>query len=240
MPKKSFICPKNIVTAIPAVKPTVIVGVVLVAFVPAFKDVRTIETAFDPIEPGFPKFVLGDMTISMDKVLSLLPNAFIIAFLAGIESLLSCVVADGMINDNHNPNSELVAQGLGNMASVAFGGIPATGAIARTAANIKNGGNSPVSGMVHSGVLLLVMLFLIPYASLIPMPTIAAILFIVAYNMSEWRSFVKITKQKNFTDILVMVLTFVLTVAFDLVVAILIGLALHFAIVIIKKIGKKA
>lgn len=218
----------------------VVVGVVLVAFVPAFKDVRTIETAFDPIEPGFPKFVLGDITISMDKVLSLLPNAFIIAFLAGIESLLSCVVADGMINDNHNPNSELVAQGIGNMASVAFGGIPATGAIARTAANIKNGGNSPVSGMVHSGVLLLVMLFLIPYASLIPMPTIAAILFIVAYNMSEWRSFVKITKQKNFTDILVMVLTFVLTVAFDLVVAILIGLALHFAIVIVKKIGKKA
>lgn len=218
----------------------VIIGVVLVAFVPAFKGVRTIETAFDPIEPGFPKFALGSIEISIDKVLALLPNAFIIAFLAGIESLLSCVVADGMIKDKHNPNSELVAQGLGNMASVAFGGIPATGAIARTAANIKNGGNSPVSGMVHAVVLLLVMVFLIPYASLIPMPTIAAILFIVAYNMSEWRSFLKITKQKNFTDILVMVLTFVLTVAFDLVVAILIGLALHFAIVIIKKIGKKA
>ena len=143
-----------------------------------------------------------------------------------------------MIKEKHNPNSELVAQGLGNMASVLFGGIPATGAIARTAANIKNGGRTPIAGMVHSLILLLVVLFLMPLASLIPMPTIAAILFIVAYNMSEWRSFLKIVKHKNFTEILVLVLTFALTVIFDLVVAIIVGLVLHFAIILIKNIKK--
>ena len=219
----------------------VIVGVALVALLPIFKsNVSTIGTSFENIPTGFPKFVLGDISISLSEIVALIPNAFAIAFLAGIESLLSCVVADGMINDKHNPNSELVAQGLGNMASVAFGGIPATGAIARTAANIKNEGRSAVSGMVHSVVLLLVVLFLMPYAKLIPMPTIAAILFIVAYNMSEWRSFVKIVKQKNVTDIIVMVLTFLLTVVFDLVVAIIIGLSLHFIILLVKKLGKKA
>ena len=219
----------------------VVVSVLLVAFIPVFKtNVSTIGTAFENIPSGFPKFVLGNISISKSEIIALIPNAFAIAFLAGIESLLSCVVADGMIDDKHNPNAELVAQGLGNMASVAFGGIPATGAIARTAANIKNGGKSAVSGMVHSIVLLLVVLFLMPYAKLIPMPAIAAILFMVAYNMSEWRRFVKIVKTKNFTDILIMVLTFVLTVAKDLVVAIVVGLALHFIIVVIKKIGKKA
>lgn len=219
----------------------VVVGVVLVAFIPAFKsNVNTIGTSFKNIPTGFPKFVLGDISISASEIIALIPNAFAIAFLAGIESLLSCVVADGMTDDHHNPNAELVAQGLGNMTSVAFGGIPATGAIARTAANIKNGGRSGISGMVHAIVLLLVVLFLMPAASLIPMPTIAAILFMVAYNMSEWRSFVKITKKKIFTDILVMVITFVLTVIFDLVVAIIVGLSLHFAIVLLKKIGKKA
>ena len=218
----------------------VIVGALLVKFIPVFSsNVNTIGSLYT-IPSGFPKFTLGSVSIDLETVVSLIPNAFTIAILAGIESLLSCVVADGMINDKHNPNSELVAQGLGNMASVAFGGIPATGAIARTAANIKNGGRTGIAGMVHALVLLLVVLFLMPLASLIPMPTIAAILFIVAYNMSEWRSFVKIVKQKNFTDILVMVLTFALTVIFDLVVAIIVGLALHFAIVILKKLGKKA
>ncbi len=218
----------------------VIAGALLVNLIPLFnKGTYTIGELYT-IPQGFPKFTLGEITIDLDTVISLIPNAFTIAILAGIESLLSCVVADGMVNTKHNPNSELVAQGLGNMASVAFGGIPATGAIARTAANIKNGGRTPVAGMVHAIVLLLVVLFLIPYASLIPMPTIAAILFIVAYNMSEWRSFLKILKQKKFTDILVLVLTFALTVIFDLVVAIAVGLALHFVIILLKKIGKKA
>lgn len=218
----------------------VIAGALLVNLIPLFNQGTYTIGELYTIPQGFPKFTLGEITIDLDTVISLIPNAFTIAILAGIESLLSCVVADGMVNTKHNPNSELVAQGLGNMASVAFGGIPATGAIARTAANIKNGGRTPVAGMVHAIVLLLVVLFLIPYASLIPMPTIAAILFIVAYNMSEWRSFLKIVKQKKFTDILVLVLTFALTVIFDLVVAIAVGLALHFVIVLLKKIGKKA
>jgi SulP family sulfate permease len=144
-----------------------------------------------------------------------------------------------MIDKKHNSNSELVAQGVGNIASVLFGGIPATGAIARTAANIKNGGRTPVAGMVHALVLLLVVVFLMPYAGLIPMPTIAAILFIVAYNMSEWLKFVEIVKLKNVFDIIVLVLTFALTVIFDLVVAIAAGLSLHFAILLIEKFLKK-
>lgn len=218
----------------------VVVGALLVNFIPALdRGVYTIGELYT-IPSGFPKLTLDAVNIDINTVISLIPNAFTIAILAGIESLLSCVVADGMINSKHNPNAELVAQGLGNMASVAFGGIPATGAIARTAANIKNGGRTGVAGMMHALILLLLVLFLMPLAALIPMPTIAAILFIVAYNMSEWRSFLKIIKQKSFTDILVMVLTFALTVIFDLVVAIVVGLVLHFAIVLLKKFGKKA
>lgn len=218
----------------------VVVGALLVKFIPVLDSgVYTIGELYT-IPSGFPKFTLGTVNVDLNTVISLIPDAFTIAILAGIESLLSCVVADGMTNSKHNPNAELVAQGLGNMASVAFGGIPATGAIARTAANIKNGGRTPIAGMMHSVILLLVVLFLMPLAELIPMPTIAAILFVVAYNMSEWRSFLKIVKQKNFTDILVLVLTFALTVIFDLVVAIVVGLVLHFAIVLLKKVGKKA
>jgi len=213
----------------------VVVGALMVNCIPALNEgVYTIGELYT-IPSGFPKFTFGSVSLAEVDVVSLIPNAFTIAILAGIESLLSCVVADGMIKEKHNPNSELVAQGLGNMASVLFGGIPATGAIARTAANIKNGGRTPIAGMVHSLILLLVVLFLMPLASLIPMPTIAAILFIVAYNMSEWRSFLKIVKHKNFTEILVLVLTFALTVIFDLVVAIIVGLVLHFAIILIKK-----
>jgi len=168
-----------------------------------------------------------------------LPNAFTIAVLAAIESLLSCVVADGMVNSRHNSNAELVAQGFGNIASVLFGGIPATGAIARTAANAKNGGRTPVSGMVHALVLLLVLLFLMPYASLIPMPAIATILFMVAYNMSEYKKFIKIVKTNPLRDIIVMVVTFVLTVVFDLVVAIEVGMLLVFIFYLEKKFIKK-
>lgn len=164
--------------------------------------------------------------IQFATVRSLLPDALTIAVLAAIESLLSCVVSDGMIGDKHNPNTELIAQGAGNIASGIFGGIPATGAIARTAANVKNGGRSPISGMVHSIVLLLILVVLMPYAALIPMPAIAAILFIVAYNMCGWREFVELLKTAPKSDISVLLITFVLTVVFDLVVAIEFGLVL--------------
>ena len=169
--------------------------------------------------PAMPHF-------SLDVVRTLLPDAFTIAILAGIESLLSSVVADGMIGSRHRSNMELVAQGAGNIASGIFGGIPATGAIARTAANVKNGGRTPIAGMVHAVVLALVLVFLMPLAKLIPMPTIAAILFMVAYNMSGWREVLNTVKRAPKSDILVLVVTFVLTVVFDLVMAIGVGLVL--------------
>lgn len=159
-------------------------------------------------------------------MLAVAPDAFTIAFLAAIESLLSAVVADEMIGDRHNSNMELVAQGIGNAASAMFGGIPATGAIARTAANIKNGATSPVSGMIHSLVLILTLVLLMPYAAMIPMPCIASILFIVAYNMCGWRKFRDIIKRSPASDIAVLLITFALTVVFDLVVAIAVGLLL--------------
>ena len=159
-------------------------------------------------------------------VKSAIPNAFTIAVLAVIESLLSCVVADGMINGKHRSDTELVAQGLGNIASALFGGIPATGAIARTAANIKNGGRTPVAGMVHSITLVIVLVVLMPFAGMIPMPTIAAILFVVAYNMCQWRTFVHMLKTAPKSDIIVLIVTFILTVVFDLVVAIEIGMVI--------------
>ncbi len=163
---------------------------------------------------------------SLSSIIEVFPDAITIAILAGIESLLSCVVADGMVGKKHRSNTELTAQGLGNIASALFGGIPATGAIARTAANIKNGGRTPVSAIVHSLVLLLVLAILMPYASYIPMPAIAAILISVAYNMCQWRQFVHLSKTSPKSDILVLVTTFVLTVVFDLVVAIEVGIIL--------------
>lgn len=169
--------------------------------------------------PSIPK-------VSLSRIESLIPNAFTIAILAAIESLLSCVVSDGMIGSKHRSNMELIAQGTGNIASALFGGIPATGAIARTAANIKNGGRTPIAGIVHSIVVLLILIFLMPYASLIPMPTIAAILFVVAYNMSGWRSIVNTVKTAPKSDIFVLFVTLILTVVFDLVVAIGVGMVL--------------
>ena len=171
-----------------------------------------------------PRFVFP--ALSYETVAAVLPDAFTIAVLAAIESLLSAVVADEMIGSRHNSNMELVAQGVGNAASALFGGIPATGAIARTAANIKNGGRTPVAGMVHAVVLLLVLVLLMPWAALIPMPCIAAILFQVAYNMSGWRTVVKMAKHSPKSDVAVLVVTFLLTVLFDLVVAIVVGLSL--------------
>ena len=163
---------------------------------------------------------------SYETVAAVLPDAFTIAVLAAIESLLSAVVADEMIGARHNSNMELVAQGVGNTASALFGGIPATGAIARTAANIKNGGSSPVAGMIHAVILLMVLVLLMPYAALIPMPCIAAILFQVAYNMSGWRTVVKVVRRSPKSDVAVLAVTFLLTVIFDLVVAIVVGLSL--------------
>lgn len=217
----------------------VIIGALMVGLIPLFSNgVYTIGDLYT-IPAGLPKIDFGSMDFSVEKIVAVLPDAVTIAVLAAIESLLSCVVADSMINSKHNSNAELVAQGVGNIASVMFGGIAATGAIARTAANIKNGGRTPVAAMVHSVVLLLVLLFLMPYAALIPMPVIAAILFVVAYNMSEWRKFVEIIKSKNLLDILILVLTFTLTVIFDLVVAIVVGLALYYIILGIKKLIEK-
>ena len=203
---------------------SIIAIIVCAALVKIFDmNVNTIGDLYT-ISSAAPKLSIPEF--SLDTVKAIMPDAFTIAVLAAVESLLSCVVADGMIGSRHNSNMELVAQGAGNICSALFGGIPATGAIARTAANIKNGGRTPIAGMVHAVVLLAVLLVLMPYASLIPMPTIAAILFIVAYNMSEWREFVSIIKQSPKSDTLILIVTFVLTVAFDLVVAICVGIIL--------------
>lgn len=204
----------------------VIVGSLMVAFIPGLSEnVFTIGDLYD-IPMGLPKVDFSGIDFSLRAIGDVLPDAFTIAVLAAIESLLSCVVADNMVNSRHNSNAELVAQGAGNIASVLFGGIPATGAIARTAANAKNGGRTPVAGMVHAIVLLLVLLFLMPYAKLIPMPTIAAILFMVAYNMSEWRRMKRIITTAPKSDIAVALVTFALTVVFDLVIAIEVGMVM--------------
>lgn len=162
--------------------------------------------------------------LSIDLLRDQLPNGITIAILAAIESLLSCVVADSMISSHHRSNMELVAQGVGNIGSALFGGIPATGAIARTAANVKNGGRTPIAGMTHALVLLAVLVFFMPYAALIPMPTIAAILLHVAYNMSGWRSFAHLCKTASRGAVATLLLTFGLTIVFDLVVAIAVGM----------------
>lgn len=199
----------------------VIVGAVIVKV--SGMNVNTIGDLYQ-ISSAPPKLTFPEFTF--DRVKALIPNAFTIAILAAIESLLSCVVADGMIGSKHRSNMELTAQGAANIASALFGGIPATGAIARTAANIKNGGRTPIAGMVHAVVLLIVLVVLMPYAAMIPMPTIAAILFIVAYNMCGWREIVNCIKISPKSDIAVLILTLVLTVVFDLVVAIGVGIVL--------------
>ena len=198
----------------------------LVCLIPII-NANTIGSLYS-ISSNLPTFKFPEIT--GEKILALLPSAFTIALLAGIESLLSCVVSDKMIGDKHNSNTELIALGTSNLLVGCFGGIPATGAIARTAANVKNGGKSPLSGMVHAVVLLLVLVVLMPLASYIPMPIIASILFIVAYNMSEWREFVAVIKTKKWDDILVLVVTFALTVIFDLVKAIAVGMVIHYVI----------
>lgn len=180
--------------------------------------VNTIGVLYPDLKAGLPSVSVPHFSFALIK--NEMPNAFTIAILAAIESLLSAVVADGMVNSKHRSNQELIGQGIGNIGSVLFGGIPATGAIARTAANIKNGGRTPIAGIVHSITLLVILVVLMPYAKFIPMPCIAAILFQVAYNMCQWRPFARLVKYAPKSDIIVLVLTFVLTVVFDLVVAI--------------------
>ena len=215
-----IVMPK-ITEKIPGSLVAVLVGIVMVKFLPL--QVNTIGNLYS-VSNALPAFHMP--AFSYDVIQGSLSDAFTIAILAAIESLLSCVVADGMIGGKHRSNTELVAQGAGNIVSALFGGIPATGAIARTAANIKNGGRTPVAGMVHAGVLLLILVILMPYASWIPMPTIAAILFMVAYNMCQWRTFARLAKTAPKSDIAVLVITFFLTVVFDLVVAIEVGMVL--------------
>ncbi len=216
-----FIWPKiKYLEKIPASLIAVLAGIAMVNIF-NMTGVSTISS----VSSSLPSFRLPE-NVTFARIVEMLPNAITIALLAGIESLLSCVVADGMVGKKHRSNAELTGQGLGNIASALFGGIPATGAIARTAANVKNGGRTPVSAMIHSVGLVLVLVVLMPYASMIPMPTIAAILISVAYNMCQWRQFVYLVKTSPKSDILVLVTTFVLTVMFDLVVAIEVGIVM--------------
>lgn len=206
---------------IPGSMIAIVVGTLLVLFIPYFGDVETIGSRFGELSssipvPSIPKFNIS----TINKLFS---PAITIAVLAALESLLSAVVADGMIKDTHDSNMELVAQGVGNIASGLFGGIPATGAIARTAANVKSGGRSPITGIVHAVILLIIMLVAMPLAKLIPMTTLSAILVVVAYNMSEWRTFKALLKAPK-SDIIVLLITFFCTVVFDLVVAIGFGM----------------
>lgn len=185
--------------------------------------VETIGSRFNEISSSIPAPIFP--TLSITTINQLFIPAMTIAILATLESLLSAVVADGMIGDRHDSNMELVAQGIANITSGLFGGIPATGAIARTAANVKSGGKSPISGIIHAITLLATMLVLMPLAKMIPMTVLAAILIVVSYNMSEWRSFKGLLKAPK-SDIIVLLVTFICTVAFDLVVAISIGMIL--------------
>lgn len=200
-------------------------------------DVNTIGSVYGELSSKFPAFTIPHVNLGLIR--ALLPSAFTIAVLAAIESLLSCVVSDSMINSRHRSNMELIGQGVGNIMSGLFGGIPATGAIARTAANVKNGGRTPVSGMVHAVTLLLILVLLMPLAALIPMPTLAAVLIVVAYNMSNWREFGRLIKCAPKSDIAVMVVTLVLTVVFDLVVAIECGIILA-AVLFMKRMSDVA
>ncbi len=209
----------GVASKVPASLVAVLAGMTMV---PLFNmDVNTIGDLYT-INAGLPELHVPQL--SLDLLRDELANGITIAILAAIESLLSCVVADSMISSHHRCNMELVAQGVGNIGSVLFGGIPATGAIARTAANVKSGGRTPVAGMVHALVLLAVLVFLMPYAALIPMPTIAAILLQVAYNMSGWRNFVHLCRTASKGAVFTLMLTFALTIVFDLVTAIAVGM----------------
>ncbi len=224
MPKISKVIPGSLVA--------IIVATLLVKFTPL--ETATIGSVYGELSSALPKPSIPD--VNMDMISKLMSSAFTIAILAGIESLLSCVVSDGMINSRHRSNMELIGQGVGNIASGIFGGIPATGAIARTAANVKNGGRTPIAGMVHALTLLLILKLFMPLAALIPMTTLAAILIVVAYNMGEWKEFFHLIKHAPKSDVAILLVTFLLTVIFDLVVAIEFGLILT-ALLFIKRMS---
>ncbi|MEA4998855.1 MAG: SulP family inorganic anion transporter [Candidatus Limiplasma sp.] len=219
---------------IPGSLVAVLVGIAMVKLLPL--QVNTIGDLYT-ISGGLPVLTLPQL--SLGRISAMFPDAVTIALLAAIESLLSCVVADGMVGSHHNANMELVAQGLGNIGSALLGGIPATGAIARTAANINNGGRTPVAGMVHAVTLLLILVVLMPYASLIPMPVIAAILLMVAWHMSGAATFARLCRLAPKSDIIVLVTTFLLTVLFDLVVAIGAGMMLV-CILFVKRMSEES
>lgn len=198
-------------------------------YIIGFEGVRTIGSAFGGIPQGLPELAIPQ--VSFSQILQLIGPAFAIAMLGAIESLLSAVVADGMSGTKHNSNQELVGQGVANIVAPLFGGIAATGAIARTATNIRNGGNSPISGIIHALTLVIILLALAPLAVNIPLATLSAILFVVAWNMSEAPHFIKLIKRAPKADVVILLITFGLTVFADLVVAVNIGViiaTLHF------------
>ncbi|MFZ4592458.1 MAG: SulP family inorganic anion transporter, partial [Ignavibacteria bacterium] len=205
--------------------PAPLVVIIVVTIIVQVLDIKvdTIQSRFGAVPNTLPAPTLPHIT--WEKVMGVFSPAITIALLGAIESLLSAVVADGMIRSRHRSNMELVAQGVANIFSPLFGGIPATGAIARTATNVKNGAKTPVAGIIHAIVLLLIMLFFGKWAALIPIPTLSAILLIVSYNMSEWRSFKKLLRSPK-SDIIILVVTFLLTVIIDLTVAIEVGVVL--------------
>lgn len=201
-----------------------VVIIVMTVIVQVFDiKVDTIQSRFGEVPNSLPTPQIPNITF--DKIMGVFSPAVTIALLGAIESLLSASVADGMIRSRHRSNMELIAQGVANIFSPLFGGIPATGAIARTATNVKNGAKTPVAGIVHSVVLLLIMLFFGKWAALIPIPALSAILIIVSYNMSEWRSFKKLLRSPK-SDIIILIVTFILTVVFDLTIAIEVGVVL--------------
>ena len=206
---------------IPASLISIVVTTALVAILNL--DVQTIGTQYTDLSSSFPTPSIPNIT--WDKIEELISPAFTIAFLCSLESLLSAVVSDGMIGSKHRSNMELVAEGVANIASGLFGGMPATGAIARTVANIKNGGRTPIAGVVHAITLLFILLFLMPLVKMIPLATLAAILIMVSYNMSEWRMFKKLLNAPK-SDVIVLLSTFFLTVLFDLTLAISVGMVL--------------
>ncbi len=221
--------------AIPGSLLAIVITTVVAAL--AKLPVNTIGSVYGELSSKFPTPQIPKVDFEM--IQELIQPAFTIAILAGIESLLSAVVSDGMIGDTHKSNAELVGQGLGNIFSGLFGGIPATGAIARTAANVRNGGRTPIAGIMHCVTLTAVLVLLMPIASYIPMTTLAAVLLVVAAGMADWKSFGRLVKTAPKSDVIILVVTFLLTVIFDLVIAIEVGVVLA-ALLFMKRMSDTA